>query len=225
MEKEKNRRHFLKIGAGAVGAALIANPFKEAVAAVCEATPDQTSGPFYPGESVFKSEHDLTRIPGRSKRAEGQMVYIRGRVLESEGCSPLENANVEIWQACASGKYNNPKDPNPAPIDPNFLYWSECFTNTQGEYWFKTIIPGAYPASSNWIRPPHIHFKISCLGYHELITQMYFKGHSLNEADRILQQLPAKERDAVIVEFRPASNDFEPGALIGEFDITLKPVR
>jgi protocatechuate 3,4-dioxygenase beta subunit len=224
MKSENHRRNFLKTGAGAVGAALLLNPLQKAVGAACQVTPEQTSGPFYPGESVFQAEHDLTRVPGGPKRAEGQVVYIKGRVLESEFCSPLENANVEIWQACASGKYNNPKDPNPAPIDPNFRYWAECYTNVQGEYLFKTIIPGAYPASSSWTRPPHIHFKISCLGYRELVTQMYFKGNSLNGSDRILQQMSSQERASVIVDFQPASNDLEPGALMGEFDITLKPV-
>jgi protocatechuate 3,4-dioxygenase beta subunit len=106
-------------------------------------------------------------------------------------------------------------------MDPDFRYWGETFTDADGAYWFKTIIPGAYPAGEGWTRPPHIHFRVARLGFAELITQMYFKGNGWNDADLILQAIPAHERDSVIV-------DFSPGALgvpEGTFDITLKGVR
>lgn len=216
-----NRRQFLMLG---TGAALLANPMSKALGAACGLTPAQTSGPFYPGENHFHVENDLTQIPGHSRRAEGQIIFIQGRVLD-EQCRPIPNATVEIWQACASGKYNNPRDPNPAPLDPNFKYWAETFTADSGGYSFKTILPGAYPADTNWTRPPHIHFKISALGYKELITQMYFKGNQFNDTDLILQDIAREEQDSVIVEFLPATADLELGALVGTFDITLKSVR
>ena len=52
---------------------------------------------------------------------------------------------------------------------------------------FKTIVPGYYPVNEEWLRPPHIHFKVSKLGYSELITQMYFPDNDLNKSDRLLQ--------------------------------------
>jgi len=42
-------------------------------------------------------------------------------------------------------------------------------------------MPGAYPASGNWIRPPHIHIKISKPGYRALTTQMYFPDEKHNK--------------------------------------------
>ncbi len=220
-----DRRRFLKLGAGTTGAWLLAGPVSQAVAASCGvATPPQTPGPFYPGESKIQPEHDLTRVAGHAQRADGQVVYIRGKVLD-RACNPVAGAIVEIWQACASGRYNNSKDPNPAPIDPHFGYWGEAQTDTGGEYWFKTIIPGAYPADVDWVRPPHIHFKVSRVGFHELVTQMYFKGNPLNESDLILQQIPAGQREGVVVEFMPSAADLEPGTLSGVFDIILKSVR
>lgn len=225
MDLKSTRRNFLKVGAGAAGVAVFGTSLPKALAAACGLTPPQTPGPFYPGEENFHPENDLTYVPGHSSRALGQIIYILGKVVGRD-CKPLANANVEIWQACASGRYNNPKDPNPAPIDPNFKYWGETFTNQQGEYAFKTIIPGAYPADVGWTRPPHIHFKITCLGYKDLITQMYFRGDPLNDTDLILKAIPAAERENVIVEFRPATHEgHEGGALAGDFDITLRPVR
>lgn len=224
MEMKSSRRSFLKFGTGAFGALALTSPFTKATAATCHLTPAQTAGPFYPGEKQFLHQgNDLTQIPGHTVRAEGQIVYIAGKVVD-KACKPVKNANVEIWQACASGKYNNVNDPNPAALDPHFKYWGEMNTNEKGEYIFKTIIPGAYPADINWDRPPHIHFKVSRLGYKDLITQMYFKGQELNEKDLILKDLAEPDQESVIVDFQPAPLDMEPGALIGSFDITLRSV-
>lgn len=220
MEIQATRRKFLLGAAGL--AALSAKAF---ATNSCEVfTPAQTQGPFYPGERAFGLDTDLTRVPGRPTRALGQVIYVKGRVLDQD-CRPIEGANVEIWQACASGKYNSPKDPNPASLDPNFKYWAETFTNKDGEYMFKSIKPGAYPAANDWDRPPHIHFKISKLGMKELVTQMYFSGDPLNDRDFIIQDLPRQERESVIVDFTAAPADFEPGALMGSFEIKLQPVR
>ena len=224
--KDSNRRQFLKLGVGSIAGGLAAAGLMKGALGQdsCVLTPPQTMGPFYPGETKFDQDVDLTRVPGKSGRAQGQVVYIKGVVLDHL-CRPISGANVEIWQACASGRYNNSKDPNPAPLDPNFKYWAETFTNDKGEYVFKTVIPGAYPAARDWDRPPHVHFKVTKLGYRELVTQMYFKGEALNDRDLILQDLPPVERDSVIVEFRPATPDLEPGSLVGSFEITLRPVR
>jgi protocatechuate 3,4-dioxygenase, beta subunit len=223
MNKKTDRRNFLKSKLGLVAGGLLATTGAKAMIDQCVLTPAQTAGPFYPGEANFEVGYDLTQITGRP-RAEGQIIYVTGQVVD-ENCKPIENANVEIWQACASGRYNNRRDPNPAPLDPNFKYWAEAFTNAKGEYLFKTIIPGAYPASAGWTRPPHIHVKASKLGFHDLVTQMYFKGNPLNDEDLILQDIPTLQRASVIVDFKPSPIDLEPNSLIGSFTITLQSVR
>ena len=218
-----NRRDFLKLGTGTLGALLFSGGMTKAFADSCGLTPPQTSGPFYPGEKEFHFDNDLTLIAGNLKRAAGQVIYLRGTVMNGN-CNPIHNANVEIWQACATGKYNNSKDPNPAAIDKNFKYWGEANTHQNGKYAFKTIIPGAYPADEHWMRPPHIHFKVSALGYHDLITQMYFKGNKYNDADLILKGVHPSERGSVIVDFKPSLTG-QSGALEGTFNITLKSIR
>jgi len=219
-----NRRNFLRIGLGATATGAFLGFLPKAVAETCGLTPPQTPGPFYPGDENFTADNDLTRLPGRTERALGQVVYIQGKVL-GQDCGPIAGANVEIWQAAASGRYNHGRDPNPAPLDPNFRYWGEIFTDNEGNYSFCTIIPGAYPAGDGWSRPPHIHVRVAKLGFEELVTQMYFKGHPLNERDLILLRVPASERDRVVVDFQPAGLGFEPNSLKGEFDLTLKSVR
>lgn len=187
-------------------------------------TPTQPEGPFYPIQDQLDKDNDLTRVEGRAERALGQIIYVRGRVLDIN-CQPIKGALVEIWQACESGKYDHPGDPNPAPLDQNFQYWGQNVTQADGTYVFKTILPGAYPASADWMRPPHIHFKISHLGSLDLITQLYFAGDVLNDRDLILQRLPLRERQKVIAPLLPATQDFEPDSKIANFDIVLESVR
>lgn len=215
---EIKRRQILQLGAA--GAAMLG--MKAAAAVTCSETAPQTPGPFYPGENKFSPNNDLTQNGCRPNGPLGQVIYIQGAVKD-QMCNPVEGVKVEIWQACASGRYNNENDTNIAPLDPNFKYWGETFTDKTGAYLFKTIIPGAYPADTDWTRPPHVHFNLSKRGYHELITQMYFKGNALNEADQILKAVPENQRDAVIVDFEV--NPTEPDTRIGTFDITILKVR
>lgn len=186
------RRNFLQISLGSLIAASVAKAGE-----LCLPTPPQTEGPFYPVEDQEDKDWDLTQVKGRSRTAQGEILWIGG-VVQDQECRPVAGALVEIWQACASGKYNHPQDPNTAPLDPDFQYWGKALTDTQGRYVFKSIRPGSYPAAPGWVRPPHIHYKVRKLGYLELITQLYFAGDALNGKDRILQRLSRTEQAQVV---------------------------
>lgn len=214
-----SRRDMMLKSLGAVG---IAATSSEALAqAMCGLTPQQPEGPFYPIDYQLDKDNDLTRVQGGSARPQGQLIYVRG-IVSDQNCAPVAGALVEIWQACATGKYNHKNDPNPAPLDPNFQYFGQAITDDQGRYMFKTILPGAYPASSTWMRPPHIHYKVSKRAYSELITQLYFKDNPLNNKDLILKALPQAERQKVVVELTPPNQGYDPAAKVAAFNITLK---
>lgn len=183
----------------------------------CDATAKQPKGPFYPVVNQADKDTDLTHVAGSSQKAIGTVVWVEGTVRDTS-CVPIEGALVEIWQACASGRYNHPNDPNTAPLDPNFQYWGRALSDKNGFYRFKTIIPGAYPADVGWVRPPHIHFRVLKRGYHELITQMYFAGEALNQQDRILQSLTPTDQSHAIVQFVAPTTGAEP---VGIFDLQL----
>lgn len=183
-----------------------------------EATPHQTAGPFYPGEEQITRGNDLTFVKGARKRPLGDVIYVHGVVRDVRG-QAIPGAKVEIWQACATGRYKSDIDTNPAPLDHGFGYWGKSQTDWRGYYRFKTVVPGVYPAEPDWDRPPHIHFRVTKENYREVITQMYFKGDRLNDIDRILQEVPAALRAGLIVDFR--SNPDDPSTRVGEFDITM----
>ncbi len=220
-----SRRGLLGAGAGAA-AGLLAKRLGAApppAGSCADPTVAQTSGPFYPTREGVEEDPDLTRVKGRPGRAAGEVIYVGGQVLD-EACRPVAGALVEIWQANTWGRYDHERDAeNPRPLDPNFQSWAEMLTDAEGRFRFKTIKPGGYPVDDGgWVRPPHIHFRISRRGYHELVTQMYFAGEALNQPDRILQALSPEDQARVTVAFQDAPADLEAGTRVGQFDITLR---
>ena len=187
-----NRRNFIKNGV--VGGAL--GMFARSVHAYSP-TPEEIEGPFYPLFAQKDTDFDLTRIEGKQAVAKGKIIIIQGRVLDTDG-KPVEDATVELWQANAAGRYRHPYDSNKAPLDPNFQGWAIVPSGKDGKFHFQTVYPGSYPASNTWERPPHIHYKVSKKGYIELITQMYFPEHKLNELDLLLKRKTKDERKLMI---------------------------
>lgn len=207
------RNALLKIGGAGLGFLAV-----KATAQLCGVeTPPQTAGPFYPKWDSQDQDTDLTQIGGIVESAEGEISLVSGVVLD-ENCKPIPNAIVEIWQASAEGRYNHELDAqNPVALDPFFQYWGRMTTGKDARYSFKTIKPGAYPASGSWWRPPHIHFKVIAPGFRTLTTQMYWKGDELNDKDSIIQALPPNQRELVIIDFKPSAD----GSRAGVFDIRL----
>ena len=79
-----SRREILKMSAVVAGAAVAFSTKLASAAAALARTPPQILGPFYPLKE-FAQNSDLTRIPGRSGRAAGQVLNVMGRVRNLEG--------------------------------------------------------------------------------------------------------------------------------------------
>jgi protocatechuate 3,4-dioxygenase, beta subunit len=211
-----SRREILRMSAVLGVTSIVSTKFALARAAL-QRTPRQILGPFYPVKP-FDQNADLTRVPGRPGRAEGEILNVMGRVLNLKG-EPVRNSKVEVWQANAHGRYTHPSDTNPAPLDPNFEGSVTLTTDSEGRYRFKTIKPGAYPLGPNTIRPAHIHFEV--YGKRDrLVTQMYFEGDPYNSTDRFLQSAGRKE--LLITKLLPAPPEFEPESKLVVFDIVLQ---
>ena len=211
-----SRRQILGIAVGASGLALSGR--LAAFAEALKPTPGEILGPFYPVIKRVDQGADLTVIAGKPGRAAGEVIHVMGRVLNVEG-QPVRGARVELWQANAQGRYAHASDKNPAPLDPNFEGFAVQTTDAEGRYRFKTIKPGAYPATGNWVRPPHLHFDVTGK-VNRLVTQMYFPGESLNDTDLLLQKLRAN-RDGAIAKVLPPTADVEPDSRLVVWDIVL----
>jgi protocatechuate 3,4-dioxygenase beta subunit len=209
------RQLFQASAAVGVAAALPSGP---SLAQATSGTPGQILGPFYPMTRLTNDTGDLTRVPGRTGRAEGQILNVMGTVRDGKG-DPLRGIRIEIWQSNSAGRYAHPSDRNPAPLDPNFEGYGVVTTDEQGRYRFTTIKPTAYPIiGTDMIRPAHIHYDIAGR-FDRIVTQMYFEGDRYNATDRFLQSIPRPER----LIAKPAENpaDAEPGSQALMFDLVL----
>ncbi len=120
-------------------------------------TGEMTLGPFFPPEFAAGA-NDLTVLDGRT--VEGERIEITGRIVQSDG-RPLDNLVVELWQADARGRYDNP----------DFLGWGRAATNAEGVFHFLTIKPGPVEG-----RAPHINLLILYSGLmRQLHTVMFFE--------------------------------------------------
>ena len=140
-------------------------------------------GPFYPHDPPLEADADLVRVGGRDTLAQGVITHLGGVVRDSRG-RPVPDAQVEIWQCDANGRYHHPWDRRSAPLDENFQGYGRTRTGAAGRYRFRTIRPVAYPG-----RAPHIHFAIKGRSFEPLITQMYVRGAPENAYDGLLSRI------------------------------------
>jgi protocatechuate 3,4-dioxygenase, beta subunit len=161
-----------------------------------------TSGPVFGEGSVSELDSDLTRQ--HDGEPLGERIIVTGRVVDRDG-RPIRQTLIEIWQANAAGRYVHEADRHPAPLDPNFTGAGRCLTDDGGRYRFVTVKPGAYPWQNhhNAWRPAHIHFSLFGRAFTDrLVTQMYFPGDPLFDADPIFQSVrDPKARERMISTF------------------------
>jgi protocatechuate 3,4-dioxygenase beta subunit len=182
-------------------------------------TPTQTEGPFYPETAIEQqlfNDSDLVQRAAGHEFAKGQPMVVHGIVRDRKG-QPLAGSVVEIWQACASGRYYHSRDSsNPLLLDNNFQFWGRAVTAEDGRYSFKTIVPGKYPGRTG----RHIHYRIDSPQRPRLVTQCYFSDFGTENAqDGVYRQLDAKQRDQVTVQVEKPSDAAEPWN--GAFHITM----
>lgn len=184
---------------------------------------EKLTGPVFGHEAVRELDSDLTQNGRRNEEPMGERIIVTGSVTDEAG-RPLRNTLIEIWQANAAGRYIHRVDQHAAPVDPNFFGGGRCVTDSEGQYRFLTIKPGAYPWGNhaNAWRPNHIHF--SLIGptiASRLVTQMYFPGDPLLALDPIFQGTPEKARERLVSNF--SLNVTQEGFALGYvFNIVLR---
>lgn len=203
-----NRRAFL----GAMGLSLFTTPglFADLIT-----TPRVTEGPFYPTTLPLDTDNDLIIVNHRLTPAIGEITHLTGRVLDVTG-APVRNAGVEIWQVDGNGAYLHQGSSNAGRRDSNFQGFGRFTTNANGDYYFRTVKPVAYPG-----RCPHIHFKVYRNGREVLCSQIFIAGEPSNLRDGIFRGAGGPlEREVLTAEFAPL-----PGTTTGElqarFDIVI----
>ncbi len=187
-------------------------------------TLSELTGPVFGHDALGDLDDDLIRNAVRDGEPIGERIVVSGRILD-ENDRPVPDTLIEIWQANAAGRYTHMNDQHDAPLDPNFSGTGRCVSDAEGNYRFRTIFPAPYPLpyGDNLWRPAHIHFSLFGPSIAtRLVTQCYFPGDPLNEADFIYRSIPdAGARERLIAAF--SKDDGEPGMALGyRFDIVLR---
>jgi protocatechuate 3,4-dioxygenase beta subunit len=182
----------------------------------------EITGPVYGHDRVAEGDDDLTRH--HEEEAIGQRITVAGRVLDGDG-RPVPDALIEVWQANAAGRYRHQGDQHPAPLDPNFDGAGRCVTDSEGNYEFTTVQPGAYPWPNHYNawRAAHIHFSLFGPAFAtRLVTQMYFPGDPLFFQDPIYHSVrDERDRERLISSFDLEST--VPAVSLGfKWDIVLR---
>ena len=115
---------------------------------VCVLTPQATEGPFYFDPKQIRQDIVEDRV--------GAPLRIAVRVMRvDEGCTPLQDALVDLWHADAGGLYSGyPRQLGGRDTTGQTFLRGMQVTNADGVALFDTIYPGWYPG-----RTVHIHFK------------------------------------------------------------------
>lgn len=164
-------------------------------------------GPFYMEGAPYRAKLTPPLEPGVP-------VLIRGRIWSLGSGAALPLATLDVWQANASGEYDNRKTTGVTTPE-DFHYRARLLSDEKGYYEFETIHPGGYRmGGSNW-RPSHIHYLVQAPGHETLVTQLYFKGDPRNETDSLFRESLA----IAIEEVRVGEARYERGI----FDVVLTP--
>jgi protocatechuate 3,4-dioxygenase beta subunit len=166
------RRNILLTGVAAAGGVFFSDelfaqaPLKPTPACGTDSAPTlrQTEGPYFTPNSP---ERQSLVEPG----LRGEVLELSGLVL-TRACEPVPRALVDFWQADAAGAYDNR----------GFRLRGHQFTDYEGRYRLRTIVPARYPG-----RTPHIHVKVQAREQPILTTQLYFPGEPGNAADRLFR--------------------------------------
>jgi catechol 1,2-dioxygenase len=214
----RNRREFLRGGVAVLGATLLLPATALATPADGSAVPELFDAELPEGakrtEKNIQGPFFREQAPFRAKITppleQGTVLLITGRVWSLATRKPLPDAIIDIWQANASGRYDNDDRKNP-PAAEIFTNRARLRCDEQGRYEFESIHPGAYKDGNMW-RPPHIHYRVQA-GMKSLITQLYFEGDPHQEKDQFIK----KELIIKLSKQKKGEVEYETGT----FDIVL----
>lgn len=180
-------------------------------------TPWHTVGPFFPRTFFREGDSDLTDAGPDAPPAQGRVIVLRGAVRQ-DGGGPAVNAVLEAWQADAAGRFRHADDPGGQEADPGFFGWGRAWTDGQGCYEFRTVVPGGY-AEGAGRRAPHINLSLYASGImRRLNTTVFFPGQPGNISDPVLACVSSWRRPLLVAAAAPDAA----GGPVFTFDITLR---
>src|SRR5688572_28115090 len=150
----------------------------------CVVRPEMTIGPYFVDEQLNRS--DIRSEPSDNSVKEGISLTLAIGIFDvaNNSCTPLANAQVDIWHCDALGVYSGVSDQGFDTTGQQFLRGYQL-TDGTGKVQFLTIYPGWYSG-----RAVHIHFTIRTKGAdsqdYQFTSQFFFD-------DALTDQVHAQE--------------------------------
>jgi protocatechuate 3,4-dioxygenase, alpha subunit len=154
-------------------------------------TPSQTIGPFFHDALLEEDRSEL--VPPEHPEA----VRIEGTIYDGAG-EPVPDAMVEIWQADASGRYDDRED----LLGPEtFSGFGRSGTDSGGKFSFVTVKPGPVPGPNGSLQAPHVWASVFARGLlKRLVTRIYFPDEDeANARDPVLTSIEDAEFRGTLV--------------------------
>jgi protocatechuate 3,4-dioxygenase alpha subunit len=163
----------------------------------------QTVGPFF----RIGLEH-LNRVDLTVSGMPGTVITIHGRILDGDG-QPVPDAELEFWQADAQGKFSENKCEAEGCGLAEFTGFARIPTDAAGSYELRTIMPGGFANADGSMQAPHLAVLAFMRGLLKpLYTRIYFAGERANDADPVLNLVPAERRSTLIASKGPGGESF-----------------
>jgi protocatechuate 3,4-dioxygenase beta subunit len=128
-------------------------------------TARQSEGPYFKPSSPERADFVESNTKAR-------LVELSGQVL-TRSCRPVPRALMELWHADERGEYDAA----------GFRYRGHLFTDGEGRYRFRTILPALYTG-----RTRHYHVKVQAPQQGVLTTQLYFPDEPTNRRDGLFRR-------------------------------------
>jgi protocatechuate 3,4-dioxygenase beta subunit len=170
-----SRRGILRNSLGLAGIAVVGDRRQFALAQSLPPTPqchDGDAPTVRQGEGPFFKPSSPQRVDLVEPGSKARLVELSGQVL-TRACRPVAQALVDLWHADERGEYDNA----------GFRYRGHLFTDSEGRYRFRTILPAVYTG-----RTRHYHMKVQAAQRPLLTTQLYFPDEPMNRRDGLFRR-------------------------------------
>jgi protocatechuate 3,4-dioxygenase beta subunit len=173
----------------ATGAGSTQAPSATGAALDCVVRPELTIGPYFVDGQLNRS--DILSEPSDNSVKEGVPLTLNISVVSvaNNSCTPIQNAQVDLWHCDAQGQYSGVSDQGFDTSGQKFLRGYQL-TDANGRVQFVTIYPGWYSG-----RAVHIHFTIRTRGadgHDYQFTSQFFFDDTLT--DQVHSQQPYASR-------------------------------
>lgn len=173
-------------------------------------------GPFHvDGAPRYENGADI------ANGAKGELCVVSGMV-RGIGGEPIAGAELDVWQADATGHYDVQYETLTQPRNRGVLV-----SDADGRFAFLTVAAVAYPipvdgpvgdmlratARHPW-RPAHLHFMVRAEGYETLVTHVFRRDDPYLESDAVFGV-----RESLLGDWVPRPE----GGFELEFDLVLNP--